>query len=68
MKDVGGAYTGQLKCPDVARFCTFYSQSQCPSNCNGRGYCVDGHCHCNYGYTGNECGLPSCDPACSLAN
>ena len=32
-------------------------QSQCPSNCSGRGECIDGHCECWEGFHGKYCSL-----------
>ena len=28
----------------------------CPSGCNGRGQCILGHCQCEAGYDGPDCG------------
>lgn len=35
-----------------------YIGEACPSLCHGKGICIKGVCHCDIGYTGNDC-LPS---------
>ncbi|XP_062816814.1 tenascin isoform X2 [Anolis carolinensis] len=41
------------------------SEPECPSNCNGRGLCVNGKCVCDEGYTGEDCGQRTCPGDCN---
>ncbi|XP_076447152.1 teneurin-m-like [Babylonia areolata] len=40
-------------------------QSECPSNCSGRGDCVNGHCECWEGFHGLYCALDQCPEVCN---
>ncbi|XP_076467550.1 teneurin-3-like isoform X4 [Babylonia areolata] len=40
-------------------------QSDCPTNCSGRGDCVNGHCECWEGFHGKFCSLDQCPEVCS---
>ncbi|CAN0178429.1 unnamed protein product [Lampetra fluviatilis] len=41
------------------------SQPACPSDCGGRGTCVDGVCDCEEGFGGPDCGQATCLNDCS---
>uniref|UniRef100_S4RWN5 EGF-like domain-containing protein n=1 Tax=Petromyzon marinus TaxID=7757 RepID=S4RWN5_PETMA len=41
------------------------SQPACPSDCGGRGTCVDGVCDCEDGFSGPDCGQAACLNDCS---
>ncbi|XP_075930829.1 tenascin-X-like [Petromyzon marinus] len=41
------------------------SQPACPSDCGGRGTCVDGVCDCEEGFSGPDCGQAACLNDCS---
>jgi hypothetical protein len=54
LKSIPG-FTFPLECPDFQDFCQEYSQ-RCPSDCNGRGYCLAGNkCFCFTGWGGSDC-------------
>ncbi|XP_008303359.1 tenascin isoform X2 [Stegastes partitus] len=40
------------------------TEPECPSNCQGRGRCVDGKCECFKGFTGADCTLEVCPVDC----
>ena len=44
------------------RSCT---ESLCPSNCNGHGFCTDAGCVCYDGWKGEECETPICPHDCT---
>ena len=58
-----------LKCECAAGFCRprLRERRACvPSdNCNGRGLCLDGVCHCKGGFQGPGCELRACPNDCS---
>ncbi len=52
---IGGDYEGTIICPDAEELCQEAAENTCNDGCNGKGHCVDGHCHCKYGYLGDDC-------------
>ncbi|XP_070197746.1 teneurin-m-like isoform X2 [Littorina saxatilis] len=40
-------------------------ESECPSNCSGRGECVGGQCECWEGFHGKFCSLDQCPEVCN---
>jgi len=55
-KTINGYY-GSINCPDPVTFCNTVGKKYCPLNCTGRGTCMNGKCHCNEGFTGNDCAM-----------
>uniref|UniRef100_A0A8C2ZX15 Teneurin transmembrane protein 1 n=1 Tax=Cyclopterus lumpus TaxID=8103 RepID=A0A8C2ZX15_CYCLU len=41
------------------------SMDGCSTDCNGKGECVAGHCHCFAGFLGPDCAKDSCPVLCS---
>lgn len=47
-------YIGEIICPDSNILCKNFP---CLNGCSGQGKCVDGVCHCDQGYGGDNCFL-----------
>jgi len=54
------AQAGYLTCPVFADFCTL-SRKTCTGWCNQNGFCMNGVCNCNSGYSGADCSQTSCN-------
>ncbi|CAG9318554.1 unnamed protein product [Blepharisma stoltei] len=53
-------YNGVLICPNSDVLC---SEKPCFHACSGQGKCINGKCHCNQGFEGDDC-TPGCELTC----
>ncbi|KAL6049633.1 Multiple epidermal growth factor-like domains protein 8 [Balamuthia mandrillaris] len=47
-------------------FQAHFTASSCVGGCSGHGYCFDGTCHCDHGFTGTNCEQTKCEGDCGL--
>ena len=46
----------KVTCSNARKMQNFYNLTHCQKNCSGNGFCVNSHCVCFPGYSGNDCG------------
>eukprot|EP00741_Cyanophora_paradoxa_P022036 tig00021433_g21272.t1 len=56
-------YQGTFECSPFDTICGGPAAT-CPSQCSGRGNCVDGKCYCVPGWMGDDCGQEICPWKC----
>eukprot|EP01018_Ginkgo_biloba_P018495 Gb_23702 [translate_table: standard] len=65
---VFSGFNGELICPAYHELCDETSlalHGQCPNSCNMNGECVEGKCHCFFGFLGDDCSTRMCPADCS---